>query len=120
MTFAVTPDVIYKTWLNSKGHSQMTGAIARCSKRTGGKFTAWDGYISGKNLRLVENKLIVQSWRSTEFRREDKDSKLTIKLKSTKNGTELSLSHTDIPKGQTQYRKGWKEYYFAPMKSFFG
>ena len=100
--FKAKPEVIYQAWLSSQGHSQMTGAEAKCSNKVGGKFTAWDGYISGKNIQLNENKLIVQTWRTSEFSDTDEDSELSISFTETKEGCELNLVHTNIPQGQTQ------------------
>ena len=62
---------------------------------------------------------IVQSWRTSEFSQDDEDSILTIQLKEVREGTELLLTHKNIPKGQTQYKQGWIDHYFVPMKEFF-
>lgn len=116
---SATPDQIFNAWLDSDMHSEMTGGEAECSSEVGGTFTAWDGYISGTNMELIENKKIVQSWRTTEFDESDEDSLLTIELTESETGTELILTHTNIPEGQTQYEQGWIEYYFEPMKLYF-
>jgi activator of HSP90 ATPase len=97
----------------------MTGSPARVSARPGGRFTAWSGYISGKNLKLVPGKRIVQAWRTTEFAATDPDSQIDIELEPTPHGTRLALHHTNIPAGQSDYRSGWNECYFAPMKEYF-
>lgn len=117
--FKVEPSVIFSAWLNSEKHTKMTGGEASCSNVVGDSFTAWDGYISGRNLELIENEKIVQSWRTTEFDESDEDSKLTILLSKTSEGTELTLIHTNIPEGQTQYRQGWIDHYFTPMRNYF-
>jgi activator of HSP90 ATPase len=114
-----TPTEIYQAWLSTEGHSAMTGGEANCSDQVGSHFEAWDGYIEGKNLELIENKKIVQSWRTSEFEDNDEDSILNISLNEVKNGTELILIHTNIPEGQTQYKQGWLDHYFEPMKSYF-
>ena len=118
-TFAATTQEIYSAWLSSQLHTRMTGGEANCSDKVGASFTAWDDYISGKNLELFENKKIVQSWRTSEFSQDDEDSILTIQLNEVKEGTELILTHKNIPKGQTQYKQGWIDHYFVPMKEFF-
>ncbi len=51
---------------------------AKCSNQEGGKFTAWDGYIAGKNIQLITNKKIIQIWRTSEFNDNDEDSELII------------------------------------------
>lgn len=119
-SFSVPPSVIYHAWLDSDLHMKMTGGEASCSNQIGSSFSAWDGYILGKNLELIENEKIVQSWRTSEFSSKDEDSIITIYIRKTPNGTELTLHHKNIPKGQmTQYKKGWVEHYFTPMKEFF-
>jgi activator of HSP90 ATPase len=117
--FKVKPEVIYNAWLNSETHTKMTGGEAVCEPKQGSKFSAWDGYIFGKNIELVKNQKIVQSWRTTEFNEADEDSILEIRLNELESGTELTLIHTNIPEGETQYEKGWVEHYFEPMKAFF-
>jgi activator of HSP90 ATPase len=97
----------------------MTKAPAKCSNEIGGNFTAWDGYIEGKNIDLKPNKEIIQRWRTSEFNKNDEDSKLIIRLKEIENGTELTLTHNNIPEGQTQYKKGWVGHYIEPMENYF-
>ena len=44
---------------------------------------------------------------------------LTIELTENSEGnTELTLTQTNIPEGQTQYEKGWGDNYFNPMTAF--
>lgn len=115
-----TPKQIYDAWLSSKGHSEMTGAEAKCTAKVGAAFTAWDGYIEGKNLELEQGKRIVQSWRTSEFPETAEDSRLEITLEKVKDGTKITLNHTNIPKGQgKQYKQGWHDHYFEPMKEYF-
>jgi uncharacterized protein YndB with AHSA1/START domain len=116
-----TPEAIYKAWMSSRGHTAMTGGEAKVSTKVGGKFTAWDGYISGVNLALVPGERIEQSWRTAEFGEAHGDSKIVVTLKSLKDGTRISLVHSNVPDGQTSYEKGgWQEHYFEPMKKYFG
>jgi len=120
VTFDVNPSTLYNAWLSSEEHSKMTGAMACCSKDPGGSFYAWDGYISGENIKLEEGIEIMQKWRTTAFNESDESSDLTLKLKDLGNNkTELILIHTNIPSGQTQYEQGWIEHYFIPMKNYF-
>lgn len=119
-TLPVNPKEIYDAWLSSKGHTAMTGAEAKCSAKTGTTFTAWDGYIEGKNLELKPYTRIVQSWRTSEFPDRAEDSQLEILLEKVGNGTKITLNHTNIPKGQgAQYKQGWHDHYFVPMKEYF-
>lgn len=113
------PNRIYEAWLDSQLHEEMTGGPASASNEVGAEFSAWDDYITGKNIELVPDSKIVQSWRTTEFQDHDEDSIITIEFKDVSEGTEITLTHTNLPAGQTQYKKGWVDHYFAPMKDFF-
>ena len=97
----------------------MTGGKASCDSIEGGDFSAWDGYISGINKKLVPNSLIMQSWRTTEFGENDEDSLIEIQFNKVENGTELVLIHSNIPEGQPDYESGWKDHYFSPMSDYF-
>jgi uncharacterized protein YndB with AHSA1/START domain len=116
-----TPQAIYDAWLDSSGHTRMTGGEAQMSAEAGGSFTAWDGYISGRNLELIPHTRIVQSWRTTRFTEQHPDSKITVTLASATGGTILTLTHSNVPDGQTSYEEGgWQTHYFEPMQKYFG
>jgi len=115
------PPTLFAAWLDSAGHTAMTGAAAKVEARTGSQFTAWDGYISGTTLEVDPGRRIVQTWRTTEFPEDAPDSQLEILLEPEGEGTRVTLLHTEIPLGQgDRYRSGWEEFYFAPMRRFFG
>jgi len=121
ITLPANPKAIYDAWLSGKEHTKFTGGKATASTRVKGKFTAWDGYIEGRNLELKAGKKIVQSWRTSEFPDTAPDSLLEVSLAPKAGGkAALTLIHTNIPKGQgKQYKSGWKEHYFEPMKAYF-
>jgi uncharacterized protein YndB with AHSA1/START domain len=117
-TFAAPPERLYRAWLDAHEHSEMTGAEATCA--ADGAFTAWDDYISGRNLELEPARRIVQSWRTTEFPRAAPDSRVELRFEVEGAGTRLHLRHTDIPAGQgARYAQGWREFYFQPMSAYF-
>ena len=115
----VEPSVVYNAWLNSNEHSKMTGGEAQCDAKEGVNFSAWNGYISGVNVKLTKNKEIIQKWRTSEFSDSDEDSEIIIKFKKHAQGTELILIHKNIPDGNSDYEKGWDEHYFEPMNAYF-
>jgi activator of HSP90 ATPase len=118
--FPIANDKLYNAWLNSKEHSLFTGSKAVVSKGLNRKFTAYDGYISGKNLILEPHKRIVQSWRATDFPDKHPDSFIEIVFEPKKAGTKVTLKHSGIPEGMGKgYKKGWKDFYFKPMKEYF-
>jgi len=109
----------YDAWLDGRAHAAFTGAKARASAKLGGKFSAWDGYITGTTIELVPGKKIVQRWRTTDFPDGTPDSKLVVSFQDTSTGTRITLHHSGIPPGQgKEYRRGWRDFYFVPMKRY--
>ena len=119
-TIPASPQEIYEAWLDSVVHSEMTGGEASMSDETGAQVSAWDGYITGRNLELVPGERIVQSWRTTQFTDEHEDSQIIVTLKAVVDGTLLTLEHTNVPDAQKSYEEGgWQKHYFDPMKEYF-
>jgi activator of HSP90 ATPase len=119
-TFHAKAETIYNAWLSTEGHTLMTGSPAKVDGRVGGAFTAWDGYIWGTFLELDENKRIVQAWRTGEFSEEHEDSHVEVFFEEISGGTKITLVHTNIAEGQDGYKQGWEDFYFKPMKEYFG
>lgn len=117
---AVKPEQVYRALLSTTEHSEFTGAPAKCSARIGGRFTAWDEYISGKNLELISDKKIVQEWKTTEWPDKYPPSILKITLTEKTTGTELTMVQSKVPSSQVNdYDKGWYDAYWNPMKEYF-
>lgn len=114
-----SPAEVYQAWMSSAGHSQMTGSPATISDQFGSEFTAWDGYITGKNLSLEKDRRIVQSWRTSEFSADEPDSQIEVTLQAVGNQTRLTLHHTGLPPHGGQYEQGWVDSYFSPMQEYF-
>ncbi len=107
---------IYEAFMDSKKHAAFTGAGAKISRKIGGSFSVFDGYSSGKNIELIEDKKIVQSWRAEDWP-EDQISKITITLKEAKGITSLGFKQTGVPESFfNDISQGWKEYYWGPLK----
>ncbi|MGE5073979.1 MAG: SRPBCC domain-containing protein [Anaerolineae bacterium] len=114
------PEKVFRAWLSTDGHTAMTGSKARVEPRVGGAFTAWDGYISGRTAALRPYTRIIQDWRTTEFPSDAPDSQIELILEPVEGGTNLTLTHRNIPDGQADsYKSGWDESYFQPMRAYF-
>jgi activator of HSP90 ATPase len=119
-TIPAMPQQIYDAWLDSRGHTEMTGSTAEAKATEGASFSAWGGYIKGKNLKLEPGRRIVQSWRTTRFAPDDPDSEIEVLLEPVDGGTKLTLQHRNVPDGHAGYQNGgWQEHYFEPMKRYF-
>jgi len=114
------PEEVYEAFTDASKHSGFTGAKATCDPKVGGKFTAWDGYICGKNLELEKGKRIVQEWKTSEWP-DAGPSIVEFTFTKKGKGTELVMAHSKVPSSQAEaYRKGWIEFYWEPLKKYFG
>ncbi len=120
VTLPVSPKQLYAAWLDSRQHSAFTGNPAKIDPKVGGSFQAFDDYITGKTLELGPGSRLLQSWRTKEFPEDAPDSLLEVLITKAEKGARLTLLHTNLPKDQVeQYKTGWKDYYFIPMKDYF-
>jgi activator of HSP90 ATPase len=116
-----SPQEIYDAWLSNDGHAAITGGQpAQISAQEGAAFTVWNGYITGRNLRLEPPRRIVQTWRTTKFTPADPDSQIDVLLEPVPDGTRVTVRHSNVPDGHTSYRDGgWQRSYFDTMKAHF-
>ena len=120
VTLNATPHEVYELLMDSKKHVKFTGSSAKISRKVGGKISAYDGYISGENAELVEDKKIVQFWRGSDWP-EGVFSRVTFLLKKVKRGTTLTFTQTGVPEEQySSIKKGWMDFYWKPMKAMLG
>ena len=106
--------------MDAKKHSAFTGAKATSNAKVGGEFSAWDGYITGKNLELEKGKRIVQEWVTSEWPEGYGPSRLEFTFCKVKGGTEITMRHSDIPAEQAdEYKQGWIDNYWEPLKTYF-
>ena len=114
-----TPAKVYGALLDSEKHSSFTGSKAIIDPSVGGKFTAWDGYIRGKNILLERDKRIIQEWVTTEWPKGYSPSTLELTFKETKDGTEIKMIHSGVPAGQAEdIERGWIDFYWHPLKEY--
>jgi activator of HSP90 ATPase len=118
--FPVSPGELFETYLDSKQHSAATGGRAQISRKVGGRFRAWNGQLSGRNLLIVPNRMIVQAWRSVNFKASDPDSILILQFGKTASGGQIDLVHANVPpQDHAGVTKGWDKYYWTPWKKYF-
>lgn len=119
VTFKVRPAAVYEALMDARQHARFTQSKVRLSRKVGGKFQVYDGGLSGTNLELVENKKIVQAWRSADWP-EGHFSKVTFALAKVPAGTRLTFTQSGIPvEHYDNIKEGWHEYYWKPMKTMF-
>jgi len=114
-----TTGVLYNFYMNAKLHSQLTGGETKISEKEGARFSAYDGYCGGKNLQLIRNRLIVQSWRSADWSDDDVDSTFILLLEQKGKDAEVTMIHANVPDAQAKaLADGWKDFYWTPWKNY--
>ena len=110
-------DELYATYLDPVRHAEVAGGPVIVGAKAGAPFKAFEGAITGATLAVSPSKLIVQSWRSINFRPEDPDS--TLILTFTPQGAEgrIDLVHLDVPEQDFQgVIDGWEKFYWTPWR----
>lgn len=109
----------YATYLDPARHSAVTGSPVKVSTEPGAPFEAFGGQISGATISAIPPRLIVQSWRSTNFGEDDPDSTLILAFVPEGRNGRIDLIHIDVPERDFQgVSEGWEKYYWTPWKSY--
>src|ERR1700716_2924843 len=118
---AAEPQRVFSAWMDGREHAAFTGGgEAVVEPWAGGRFIAWDGYIHGILLGVDEGRRIVQTWRTSEFPPEFRDSRLVVEFEAARGGTRVVVRHSDLPPSQLKrYEKGWVEHYLKPLVRYF-
>jgi activator of HSP90 ATPase len=120
ITVHASPIEVYEAYVDAKKHSEFTGSKATFNPTVNGDFTAWNGYIYGKNLELQQGKRIVQEWSTTEWPKNQPPSRLELILKKTRTGTTILVLQSGVPGEQVvEITQGWIDFYWNPLKAYF-
>ncbi len=88
------------------------------SREPGGAFSAFGGYISGRQIELVPNERIVQAWRAGSWN-PGEYSIAKFQLAEQGSNTKLVLDHTGFPEGAAVHlAEGWHANYWEPLQKF--
>jgi activator of HSP90 ATPase len=131
ITFKASPHVVYEALMSSQqfdavtrlsdGITLVTAADAKptsISREAGGPFTLFGGYITGRNLEMLSDERLVQSWRAGSWSPGDYS---IVKFVLAANGTDTSLvfDHRGFPEGQGKHlARGWYTHYWEPLAKY--
>jgi len=111
-----TAEELFDIFVNPKKHAEIhDGAVTKISSKEGAVFSLINGNLKGKNLLIVPNRMIVQSWRGNVWEKNDLDSVLALVFTNTPNGGQIDLVQAFTP---DQFHELWKQVYWQPMKEF--
>jgi uncharacterized protein YndB with AHSA1/START domain len=117
--FDAPPARLFALYTDASLHAGSTGSGAAIKAKAGTAFTAWDGYIGGVNLHVVPDRMLVQTWRASDWGKDDPDSVLILLFMPEEGGTRLLVTHANVPDDQAaELKSGWTEYYWKPWKKW--
>ena len=116
---------LYNIYKNAKEHSASVGVIAKIQNKQGAKFTAHNGYVTGKNLQLIKEKLIVQSWRASDWSKPDVESTFILRLEQMRHDSTITVVHAmlrinilqALRKAGRLLLETWKKYFAEKQKN---
>jgi hypothetical protein len=85
-----SPAELFDLFVSPEKHGKLIGAKVTGNGKQGSKFTAFDGFVTGVNLVVVPNRLLVQSWRGNVWK-----------------------------EGDLEFEERWDEFYWQPLKKLF-
>lgn len=110
---------LYELYMNAAKHTASTGYPASIEDKVGAEFSASGDYFTGKNLHLVRNQLIVQTWRAADWNETDGDSIFLLSLEQKGKDAILNMVHAFLPDQQAEdIKRGWTTYYWKPWKMY--
>ena len=110
---------LFQMYLDPVLHGAITGFPVTIGREPGSAFSAFEGKLSGTMLVVIEPRLIVQSWRSVNFKPDDPDSTLILSISETPTIGRIDLNHIDVPiQDLAGVTEGWHKFYWEPWKRY--
>jgi activator of HSP90 ATPase len=117
-SFSAPPARVYAALVDLKQFAELTGQPASGDSSVGGAFSAFDGYVTGRQIELVPNKRVVQAWRAKSWP-EGVHSIVRFELQPDGQGTKLVFDHAGFPeKDHEHLASGWKSMYWERIQKY--
>ena len=119
VVLAASPAALYDMYLYRNRHSAIIDAKVSIGRKPGAPFSAWDGSITGRVLQLVPKRLIVQTWRAEDWRKNDVDSTLILSFHADPRGGRIDLVQVNVPnRHAASISDGWRSFYWKPWREY--
>jgi len=119
VTLPAPPAELYRTYLDPRRHAAVTGAPVTIGSKPGSTFRAFGGALSGKVLFTRPGRMIVQTWRSTNFGERDLDSTLILTFWPRGRSGRIQLVHANVADRDVRgVTEGWRKYYWRPWRAY--
>jgi activator of HSP90 ATPase len=116
--FGVSPERLFDIYLDSKKHAAAVNSQASISRKVGGTFTIFGGALRGRNLAIVPKRMIVQTWRGSDWKKREGDSILILTFGKAPGGGGIRLVHVLPDRHYAGCNRGWQKYYWKPWRAY--
>ena len=123
ITLPAPPERLYRIYLRVREHEAACGGWgkAKIRPRVGGRMEMAP-HIKGKFLVLVPGRMIVQTWRGSNWKTSDLDSVLLLTFQPARGGCRLAMVHANVPDAHAKSigsrTGGWHGHYWRPWKAY--
>jgi activator of HSP90 ATPase len=118
--FEAPPAKLYQALVDAAEFSKLTGAPATGTGVEGGSFSLFGGHITGRQVELVPNQLVVQAWRAKTWSA-GAYSIARFELRAEGTKTRLIFDHDGFPADMKDHlAAGWTSNYWEPMHKLWG
>lgn len=118
ITINCSANKIYHALTNAADFAAATGAPADIDAAEGGTFSCFAGQISGRNIELHDDQLIVQEWRVAAWP-DGVYSTVRIELEPDGDATSLTLDQEGYPEeAEAHLDGGWHKMYWEPLRKY--
>ena len=113
------PEALFEMYVDARQHAAFTGSEVTVSREPGSTFSAFGGALSGRMVATVPGRLVVQTWRSTNFGVDDPDSILVLAFSEAVSGGRIDLVHIGVAdRDYDGVSEGWRKFYWDPWRAF--
>ncbi len=117
--FGVPPERLFDIYLDSKKHAAAVNSQASISRKVGSRFSVFGGMLRGRILALVPGRMIVQTWRGSDWKKAEADSILILTFSKAPGGGRVNLVHANVPDQRyARINRGWHKYYWKPWRAY--
>ena len=106
----LTDAALIRRWSGEEGIAE---------KIVGGRFEMFDGWVTGKVLKVSEHEL-AYTWKSGDWDEDAAISEVHYLLKADEAGTKVTVKHTNLPseKERDSHKAGWTDFFFDPLEDY--
>jgi uncharacterized protein YndB with AHSA1/START domain len=123
VVFDAAPHQVFEAYMDSAQHAAFTGRPATMGRGAGEAFSCHAGQISGRNIEIDEDALIVQAWRVAAW---DPGQYSLVRMELKPEGpagerTRIVLDHAGVPaEAKEHIESGWGMMYWEPLEKHLG